>query len=430
MNHGLPLRTGDFRGRARHGPPVPHADRAGITFRNDCGRMVCAGVLESAANTFLLLIAVRFFAAGAVAKALVAAGGSVGLLLSPVAVMWVSRVGWTATRGASRLFLIGAAACLVAAVLPTVWVYVPACMVAMTLSSAVIPLMTQAYHDNYPESERGKLYARSFMLRIAAAMIFSWAGGRFLDWRPTWFALLLVAFAAAFALSAWAVGRIPSNPIPPSGGSHPLHAMRYVREDRLFRQTLLVWMLMGFANLMMLPMRIEFLGNPVYGFSRSAAEIALLTGVIPNLARLVMNPVWGWLFDRVNFFALRIVLNVGFALGILAFFTSNDSAGLILGSVIYGISNAGGDVAWGLWVTKFAPAGRITDYMSVHTFLTGVRGVAAPLVAFQLIQRFPLQGLGIFSAVLIVAATLMLIPEMGRWKGRRSADPLTEEVTD
>jgi len=187
---------------------------------------------------------------------------------------------------------------------------------------------------------------------------------------------------------------------------------------------------MGFANLMMLPMRVEYLGNPRYGLVKSAAEIAFLTGVIPNIARLFMNPVWGWLFDRMNFFALRTTLNVGFAVGILAFFTSNSTTGLIVGAIIYGISNAGGDVAWGLWVTKFAAPERIADYMSVHTFLTGVRGVAAPLVAFQLVQRFPLSILGIFSAGLIVVATLLLLPEIGRWKGSRRGAAVTEEVVD
>ena len=410
--------------------PVSPTDRAGITFRFDCGRMLCAGVLESAANTFLLLIAVRYFAAGAVAKALVAGGGSLGLLLSPMAVSWVQRRQWTATQGASRLFLAGASACGLAALMPTVWAYVPACVIAMTTSSAVIPLMTQVYHDNYPEVDRGKLYARSFMLRIGAALAFSWAGGRFLDWQPSWYPTLLLAFSCAFVASAWAVHQIPSSTLPGSGGTHPLHAMRYVREDRLFRQTLIVWMFMGFANLMMMPMRIEYLGNPSYGLSRTAAEIAMLTGVIPNLARLVMNPIWGWLFDRMNFFALRITLNVGFAAGILAFFTSNSTSGLVVGALIYGVSNAGGDVAWGLWVTKFAPAERIADYMSVHTFLTGVRGVAAPLVAFQLIQRFPLSALGYFSAALILISTLLLLPEIRRWKGRRRTAPLTEEITD
>jgi len=392
--------------------------------------MAFAGVLESAANTFLLLIAVRHFEAGAFAKAWVAAGGSVGLLLSPVAVRWVEKQGWTATVGAARILFAGAAACAVAAALPFLWVYVPATVLAMATSSAVIPLMTQVYHDNYPEAQRGKLYARTFMLRIGASMGFSWLGGWFLDAYPDHFRALLVSFGAAFAMAAALVHRIPSRPLHDSGGTHPLHALRFVREDRLFRHTLIVWMFMGFANLMMLPMRIEYLGNPRYQLNLSAAEIALLTGVIPNLARLIMNPVWGRLFDRMNFFALRTALNFGFALGILAFFTSNSPTGLVAGAVIYGISNAGGDVAWGLWVTKFAPPGRVADYMSVHTFLTGVRGVAAPVLAFQLIQQFSLTALGAFSAALIVISTLMLIPEIGRWKGRRHAEVVTEEVTD
>ena len=58
---------------------------------------------------------------------------------------------------------------------------------------------------------------------------------------------------------------------------------------------------MGFANLMMLPLRIEYLANPKYSLALQPASIAFLTGVVPNVARLVMSPVWGWLFDRANF---------------------------------------------------------------------------------------------------------------------------------
>lgn len=405
------------------------ADRTQKTFRLDCGRMVFAGILESAANTFLLLMAVRSFEAGAWAKAWVAAGGSVGLLLSPLAVSWVEHRRWPATMGAARILFLGGSACALAAAFPVLWLFVPAAVLAMATSSAVIPLMTQVYHDNYPADQRGKLYARSFMLRISAAILFSWAGGAFLDRYPDGFRGMLLLFGLAFLSAGALVRRIPSVPLRLSGGSHPLHAMRFVREDRLFRQTLIVWMFMGFANLMMLPMRVEYLGNPRYGLTLSAAEIAWLTGVIPNVARLVMNPVWGWLFDRMNFFALRTTLNFGFALGILAFFTSSSPWGLIFGAIIYGISNAGGDVAWGLWVTKFAPPGRVADYMSVHTFLTGVRGVAAPVIAFQLVQRFSLPILGGFSAALILVATLLLLPEIGRWKGR-PGEVVTEEVTD
>jgi len=215
-----------------------------------------------------------------------------------------------------------------------------------------------------------------------------------------------------------------------SGGKHPFRALRFVRTDRLFRQTLICWMLMGFANLMMNPLRVEYLANPKYTLTLTVSAIALFTGVIPNLVRLVLSPVWGWLFDHMNFFVLRITLNLGFALGILAFFTSHSPAGLVMGAVIYGISNAGGDVAWSLWVTKFAPPERVADYMAVHTFFTGVRGVIAPIVAFQLALELPMAVLGFISSTLIVAATLLLVPEIKLGRKIVPAPALIEEVSE
>jgi MFS family permease len=162
----------------------------------------------------------------------------------------------------------------------------------------------------------------------------------------------------------------------------------------------------------------------------TAAKIALFTGVIPNLARLVMSPVWGWFFDRMNFFVLRVALNAGFALGMLTFFATDDVLGLVIGATIYGISNAGGDVAWSLWVTKFAPPGRVADYMSVHTCFTGVRGVIAPVVAFQLATYWSPQAISWLGAGMIVAATLVLLPEIKAGKRGRPAAALTEEVSE
>jgi MFS family permease len=192
-------------------------------------------------------------------------------------------------------------------------------------------------------------------------------------------------------------------------------------------------MLMGFANLMMLPLRVEYLANPKYHAGQvamSVGMVAFLTGVIPNLARLVLSPVWGYLFDHMNFFALRVTLNCGFATGILAFFLSDSFWGFVAGAIVFGISNAGGDVAWSLWVTKFAPPDRVADYMSAHTFLTGVRGVLAPLCGFYLVKLWPLGALAAVSSALIAAATLLLVPEI-KWgaKARRTT-ALVEELTE
>jgi MFS family permease len=405
-------------------------DRTKLTYRYERRRAVTSGILETAGTTFLLLVAVQWFEAGAMAKALVAGGGSVGLLLSPLVVAWVQARRRPAAWAASRLAAGGAGCFLLMAAVPVLPVFVIGSVLALAASASAVPLLTQMYQENYPDRQRGLFFSRTVMIRIGVAALFSELAGRALSHHLDRYRWLLLMFAGAFAGSSYFLSQCPSQPLAASGGAHPFRTLRFAREDRLFRQTLICWMLMGFANLMMLPMRVEYLANPRYGLAMGAGEIAFLTGVVPNALRLVMSPLWGWLFDRMNFFVLRVVLNVGFASGILAFFTSDRLAGLLAGAVLYGISNAGGDVAWGLWVTKFAPPDRVADYMSAHTFFTGVRGVLAPAVAFHLVHTLTMGTLGWISGGLILLASLLLLPELKHGHGRRPVAALVEEISE
>ncbi|MCP5524053.1 MAG: MFS transporter [Verrucomicrobiales bacterium] len=386
-------------------------ERTRLTYRLEMRKAVAYGVLESAGATFLLLIAVRHFQTGALAKALVASGGSAGLLLSPVMLNLVTQRGWPAARGAMLLALLGSVVFLVMAAFPQPVAFVMGSVLTMACVGASVPLMTQIYRENYPTRRRGKLYSRTVMVRIGTAAAFSEVAGRLLSEDLTRFRWLLLVFAVAFGFTVVCLLRMPSRPLTDTGGSHPFHAMRHLRSDRVFRHVLICWMLMGFANLMMLPMRVEYLANARYGLHLDVRTIALLVGVIPNVARLLVSPVWGWIFDRTDFLRLRILLNLGFATGILSFFLSDSLAGLVVGSVIFGVSASGGDVAWGLWVTKFAPAEHTAEYMAVHTFLTGVRGVIAPQVAFHFTRYVSLTPLAWASAGLILLASLLLVPE-------------------
>jgi MFS family permease len=404
-------------------------ERTAVTFRHERWRALSAGVLETATSTFLLIIAVRWFHAGSTSKALVAGGGSFGLFLTPIIVTQVARLGWTASKAAAALAIFGAAMFLLMAVFPYVPIFVIGSVLGMAASTGAVPLFTHMYHENYPEKERGQLFSSTVMIRIATAAVFSEIAGRALFANILFYRWLLVIFAGAFGFAAYHLNRCPTTPIPRDEGAHPFRALRFVQTDRVLRLTLIAWMLMGTANLMMLPMRVEYLANPKYGLNLSVVEVAFLTGVIPNVARLLLSPVWGWLFDRMNFFVLRAALNLGFAVGILSFFTSNSLTGLLLGGIIFGASVAGGDIAWSLWVTKFSPPERVADYMSVHTFFTGVRGVAAPLIAFHVTNTFSIAGLGITSALLIFASILFLIPEMQFGKGKLKP-ALVEEISE
>jgi MFS family permease len=427
---------------------VAAENRTKLTYRYERWRAISAGVIETAGTTFLLLVAVRGYQAGAFAKALVAGGGSLGLILAPWLVSRVEAAGWHIARAASRLAALGACSFLVMALVSVLPVFVAGSVLAMACTCAAIPLMTQIYQENYPEAERGRRFARTIMIRIAVAVVFGQLAGLALSDNTELeflghtfsggighFPWLLLTFAGAFAFASYCLARVPSRPLTASGGIHPFRALKYVRQDRVFRQTLISWMFLGFATLMMAPLRVEYLANSkhgvtLHGAALTAGAVALLTSVIPNIARLILNPLWGWLFDRMNFFVLRITLNLGFAMGILSFFTTGSMTGLIVGAIFYGAAAAGGDVAWSLWVTKFAPPERVADYMSVHTFFTGVRGVVAPLVAFQLVSGLSLNVMGWVSAGLILVGTSFLIPEIKFGKGARRATALVEEVSE
>jgi hypothetical protein len=308
--------------------------------------------------------------------------------------------------------------------------YVAGAVIGMTMVSAVIPLQTHMYQSNYPALQRGRLFSRTVVLRILAAALFAKGAGEFLTGHVERFRWLLIVFALSAGIAGWLLRRCPMPQILDAGGKHPLRAMRFVRDDVVFRRTLVAWMLMGFANLMMLPLRVEYLAHERYGLMLPADRVALYTAVIPNLARLCMSPLWGWVFDRMNFFGLRVTLNIGFMIGILSFFTTETTTGLIAGAIVFGMSNAGGDVAWSLWVTKFAPADRVADYMSVHTFFTGLRGVLAPIAAFQLAGVVSLPTLGWVCVGLIGVSCVVLLREIPL--GRRAArgEPWVEEVSE
>src|SRR5689334_21427360 len=133
--------------------------RTEITFRHERWRAISAGIIESAGITFLLLIAVRWFQAGATAKAIVAGGGSFGLLVSPFIVTQVSRLRWPASMASSALAFCGAGMFALMSLAPSLPLFVIGSLLGMAASTAAVPLFTHIYHENYPEKIRGQLFS-------------------------------------------------------------------------------------------------------------------------------------------------------------------------------------------------------------------------------------------------------------------------------
>jgi hypothetical protein len=165
---------------------------------------------------------------------------------------------------------------------------------------------------------------------------------------------------------------------------------------------------MGIGNLVAACLFVEYLANPRHGINLPGRDVAWITGVVPVAFRMLCSYPWGLIYDRVGLFKVRAILNLVFAAAILTFYLGGNVASWVVGMALWGIANAGGNVTWGLWVTKLAPKHAVAEYMSVHTFLTGLRGLCAPYLAFAAIGVMSFQTLGVVCSIGIIGASAFI----------------------
>lgn len=381
------------------------------TFHNELWRSLPAGVLDAMSSTFGMLIAVRVFHLGQVEKSIFLSATSGGLITSLFVVPLLMRARSTIARTAAKVQMLGGACMAAAALFPRdPWVFILGLSFGLFCFSMQIPLMTQIYRLNYPEAQRGKLYSITGVTRSAAAVACGFLGGWLLGLDISNYTWLLWLFAASGFLSGWWTYGLPAVAWDNSEntGTRLWSALRWVREDRDFRTLLISWMMMGIGNLVAASLFVEYLANPKHGINLPEREVAWITGVVPVAVRMVSSYPWGLIYDRVGLFTVRSILNVIFAVAIMIFFLGQSHFMWCLGMGLWGCANAGGNVTWGLWVTKLAPKHAVAEYMSVHSFLTGARGLLAPPLAFAALQVMSFQTLSLWCGAAILSASAFI----------------------
>ncbi|MBK1834474.1 MFS transporter [Roseibacillus ishigakijimensis] len=382
------------------------------TFRLELVRSLPAGVIETVGTTFAVFLAVSVFGASQTQKAVLVASASVGLLLSLFVVQFVRRLGCSVNAAICGLSFFAAAGFLLAACQPEslLWYLVGMCgaQLGLTLS---MPLFSQIYRRHYPDLNRGQLFAFTAIFRKLAAVLTGLAFGFWLRERPDDYPWLLSCYALCCVLMAVCVMAMAPIKLRKTVGVRLFDAFGHVRSDAPFRKLLIAWMVLGFGNLLCFGIFVEFVANPDYGYGLSADQVSLITTTTPEACFLVTVFLWGVVFDRVNFFSVRIIINLFFIAAVLVFFLGGAVWALYLGLALHGIGKAGGNVAWSLWVTKFAHEDHVAEYMSVHTFLTGCRGTAAPFIGFTVAAAFSPQVVGIIGATLMTLSTFMILPQ-------------------
>lgn len=402
--------------------PAPDSERrAERTYFWERIRAVFSGMLEiiwQPGAAVALLVAIRVYDSGAVAKSVISASGFIGFLITPLTLGLFARSGRPIHEIMRGLFVMtGVMLCLVP-VIPGAGAFLLLVSGAHVVMVQYMPLYTEMYSSHFTTSQRGHRIATVFMITGAVSIVANAVTGELLDRDLGWYGAVmglggLCAFGSAFCL-----GRIRTEPLRRDQVGNPLRNLGLAWRDKLFGWLLSSWMLLGFGNLMTLPLRTEYMANPRFGINASNQTILLVTGAVPLVFRLVASRGLGRLFDRWNLVKLRILLNGMFVVSIGLFFSTRSVWVMGVSMALLGTAMAGGRIAWSLWVTKLAPPGQSSAYMSVHMLSTGLRGSLAPFLGYALIERFAIRDVSVMGLGLVLISTLMFVPAIRHMQTR------------
>ena len=380
------------------------------TFQWDLVRGVCDGTGNTIHSTFALLVAIEFFHSPDALKALIASGPSIGMGISFLYATYSHcLIGKRNVEAAIPVFL--SSICLVAGSFSgNGTTFAILAFLAQLFFMSRFPLMTAIYRENYLRENRGQAFGFSVLVASVGSILMVRLGGLYLDGGMERFRILFLAIAAFVFCGALAILQIPSEKTERKPFPNPFSYFSILVKDRAFCYVLTVWFVFGFANLMMIPQRIEYITQDRYGLALSPGMVALIATAIPELVKVLLVIPMGWLFDRMNFIVLRILINVFFASYMLVYFHATSIPMLLFGSVLLGVSFAGGVISWNLWVTKFAIPSETAKYMAMHTFFNGVRGVLAPLAGYLIASTDSVSTAGNYAAALMFLSCLMLAP--------------------
>ena len=386
------------------------------TYRYDCIRGAFNGIIYVGLMTLALLIAIRYHEAPKWIKTFIASAESIGRLITPLTLFLGYRLKLPTARLTCIYMILTAAALIGASLAPGIAFYTTTVIITYILFAQPPQLMLHIYSQNYNKAERGSRVSTMFVLSTTAGIIISFFFGRWLNVDITSYHIQLLLMAFCALLAAAAVYRIPSTPLGKQASGSAWENFSLAWRDKLFGWLILGYVLLGIGNAMVIPIRIEYMANIAYDINASNFHITLITVVIPGASMIISTKIWGFIFDRVNFITVRLLINLCFIASFLTFFNSTDLVTLGISTMINGFAIAGGMIVWHLWVTKVAPKEKVPAYMSAHISFSGIKGLVAPAIGYLILHLLSPNAVALTASALIVLSSLMFACV---WKEKR-----------
>lgn len=355
-------------------------------------------------NGVLFLVAISYFEFGSHLKGFFAGSMHYGMMAGLFLLPLLSRLQLPINKAMAGLLLLSGIGLLCAAASSSGAVYVVAVMLSICCMMLTAPMVTGLWSQQMPATIRGRLFSQISLIMMLANFAFAGAAAWYIGDEIGRFRPVVVYLGLAMTCASLFAWRLPAQRLI-ANRQNPLSLLGLLWKDRLFGYISMTWMLLGLGNLATIPLRAEHLIELDY----NPDWVLVIIAVVPAAGSIASTMVWGRLFDRMNFIVLRISINLCFCLSIVLFFREAFYL-QIIGSLLFGIGQGGGNVAWNLWVTKYSPPDRISDYQTVHAFLTGCRGVGGPLAAYAMYNAWSMGSVVWLCAGLIAVSCVLLLP--------------------
>lgn len=304
------------------------------------------------------------------------------------------------------------------------------CM-ASTFNALSQPFIGTIYGMVYDTADRGRIVAYTRMIHGLVAVAAGYGLGLWLGETPEAFQIIYPLAGVLGIGATWFFCSMPTTDgFRVAGSKHRFSALAVLWNNRQFGRFQLFQFILGFANLGALPILAVYVKD-VMNLSIDMAVLIVGQGVLAQIVALLTVRLHGVLFDKIGVVWHRVLTSTMIGVGFLMWgFVGTDFYLGAVAAMLIGSGMAGGQIIWMIGSIYFAPKAEMNAYNSAHTFLTGLRGVTAPLVAGWVMTATPLAGN--YSLFFHLVAITILLSALGHAlfvRVPRNPAPLAQTTT-
>jgi len=391
------------------------------TYIKNIFQMSLISILEAFRDSIFLLVFIKVFNGSSIEKGFLQSSFFIGQLLSIFLVSYIKENA-KFSFFAGLVSLISAFFVFFSALFDSIYIYLISCSFASFFLSVKTPFLTGIYERNLDKRKRGRIIGDAFLIaNLFRILLIFFIIKPLLDqnisnYKPIFIVNSFFILLGSIFIFTMKDAKIDAN----SKKRNIFENFGLLKKYPAFSCILVSWFILGFSNLMINPLRVEYLTSKKYNLNLSVDMVIIIVEIIPLFARLIFTRIWSILFDKLNFILLRLILNAFMSTGILLYFYTDNLNVIISGAILRAIAMAGAQFAWNLWVLKIAPEGESQNFMSVHVFFTGIRGFLTSFISFELIKHIPMRYIGLASFIGITVSSIILIPFFKMFKKAKS----------